>query len=85
MTACALAHSESGRAHRSPMPEEISVYLVTLVLLLWPLSVNGAPFYSADSASYLRGGAFGFDTGLLFLQQWWQSLVARGSRSDCGR
>ena len=58
---------------------EIVLFLITLVLLLWPLAVNRAPFYSADSASYLRGGAFGFDTGLLFLQNWWHSLIGAAS------
>ena len=64
-------------AHSDPTvrSREISTFLIALVLLLWPLAVNGAPFYSPDSASYLRGGAFGFDTGFLFLQNWWQSLV----------
>ena len=65
-------------AHSDPTVRsirEISTFLIALVLLLWPLAVNGAPFYSPDSASYLRGGAFGFDTGFLFLQNWWQSLV----------
>src|SRR5207248_528261 len=54
---------------------EVLIYLVTLLLLLWPLAVNGAPFYSPDSASYLRGGGFGFNTGLLILDHWWHSLV----------
>jgi hypothetical protein len=55
-------------------PGEILIYLVTLALLSWPLAVNQAPFYTPDSASYLRGGGFGFNTGLLFLQHWWESL-----------
>ena len=52
------------------------VFAVTLLLMLWPLAVNRAPFYSADSASYLRGGEFGFNTGLLILDHWGQSLFA---------
>lgn len=44
--------------------------------MLWPLAVNRGPFYAADSASYLRGGEFGFNTGLLILDNWWQSLFA---------
>jgi hypothetical protein len=72
------AHSAS--ADRSaPKSWEIVVYLITLALLSWPLAVNRAPFYSADSASYLRGGAFGLETGLLFLQHWWESLVTSPS------
>lgn len=66
--------------------QEIAVYLVTLILLLWPLALNWAPFYTADSASYLRGGGFGFDTGILALQHWWQGLfgltVAPASGGD---
>ncbi len=50
-------------------------FFTTLLLMLWPLAVNRAPFYSADSASYLHGGEFGFNTGLLILDHWWQSLV----------
>ena len=53
---------------------EILIFSVTLLLMLWPLAVNGAPFYSVDSGSYLRGGAFGFSTGLLIIGHWWQSL-----------
>ena len=63
----------------APRFRETVVYLITLLLLLWPLAINGAPFYSADSASYLRGGAFGFHTGLLFPQTWWQSLATTAS------
>jgi hypothetical protein len=46
---------------------EIIIYIVTLVLMLWPLAINRAPFYASDSASYLRGGALGFNTGLTIL------------------
>ena len=73
-----VAHSDpTGRTARRS--REIGTFLIALVLLLWPLAVNGVPFYSPDSASYLRGGAFGFDTGFLFLQNWWQSLVTTPS------
>lgn len=54
----------------------ISFFLAIWVLLLWPLLVNGAPFYSDDSSSYLRGGEFGFHTGLSMIEQWWHSLIA---------
>src|SRR5205823_13187151 len=54
---------------------EVLITAITLLLLLWPLAINGAPFYSPDSASYLRGGGFGFNTGLLILGHWWDSLV----------
>ena len=77
---------ESGTqvAKRLQWRAEILIFLATLLLILWPLAVNGGPFYGADSASYLRGGAFGFHTGLLMVQHWWQSLsgatpVALGS------
>ena len=53
---------------------EILIYAVTLLFLLWPLALNGVPFYSADSASYVRGGEFGFKTGLLLIDHWWHSL-----------
>jgi len=62
----------------------ILVYVATFLLLLWPLLVNGAPFYSDDSTSYLRGGRFGFNTGLLFVHQWWQSLVPASLPSSAG-
>ena len=67
---------ESGAqvAKRLQWRAEILIFLATLLLMLWPLAVNGRPFYAADSASYLRGGAFGFHTGLLMVQRWWQSL-----------
>jgi hypothetical protein len=58
---------------------ETGVFLATLLLLSWPLVVNGAPFYSEDSPSYLRGGAFGIHTGLLMLNDWWHSLGAASS------
>ena len=59
--------------------KEALIYGVTFLLMLWPLAVSGAPFYSADSSSYLRGGAFGFNTGLLILDHWWQSLFGAAS------
>jgi hypothetical protein len=77
--------ADSDSAERvDPGSREISIYLITVALLLWPLAVNGSPFYSADSASYLRGGAFGFNTGLLFLQQWWQSIASTASAVTAG-
>ncbi len=62
----------------------ILVYVATLLLLSWPLLVNGAPFYSEDSTSYLRGGRFGFNTGLLIVHQWWQWLVPASLPSSEG-
>ena len=77
--------ADSDSAERvDPGSREISIYLITVALLLWPLAVNGSPFYSADSASYLRGGAFGFNAGLLFLQQWWQSIASTASAVTAG-
>lgn len=55
--------------------DDIAIDLVTFLLMLWPLAINGAPFYSDDSSSYLRGGAFGFETGLSMLSEWWESIV----------
>ena len=55
--------------------QEIALFLLTTLFLTWPLVVNGSPFYTGDSASYLRGGSFGFDTGLLMLDHGWDSLA----------
>lgn len=77
------AHSDPSE-RTAPMTREIGIFLITLALLLWPLAVNRAPFYSPDSASYLRGGAFGFDNGLLFLQHWWQSLASAETAAIVG-
>ncbi len=77
------AHSDAAE-RTAPGSREIGIYLITLALLLWPLAINRAPFYSPDSASYLRGGAFGFNTGLLFLEQWWHSLVGTASAVTAG-
>ena len=60
----------------NPPIRAITFFLVTWLLLLWPLVVNGVPFYSSDSASYLRGGEFGFNTGILMIDQWWRLLFA---------
>src|SRR5512142_1500252 len=61
-------------------------YVVTFLFLLWPLLLNGAPFYFDDSASYLRGGRFGLSTGFLMVHHWWQSLgpdsLSNGTGSD---
>jgi len=69
-----MRESGAQAAKRLQWRQEILIFLATLLLMLWLLAVNGAPFYAADSASYLRGGAFGFHTGLLMVQDWWQSL-----------
>ena len=67
--------------NRLSMRKEALIFGVTLLLMLWPLAINGAPFYSSDSASYLRGGSFGFNTGLLIIGHWWQSLFDAASTS----
>lgn len=51
-------------------------FLLLTALLLWPLALNGHPFYIPDSASYLRGGATGIDTGILMLREWLQDIFA---------
>lgn len=58
---------------------EILIFAVTLALMLWPLALNGAPFYSSDSTSYLRGGGFGFHTSLMIVDNWWQGLVGHAA------
>ncbi|MCH8615255.1 hypothetical protein LZ016_03935 [Sphingomonas sp. SM33] len=58
---------------------EGAIFAATLLFMLWPLLLNGAPFYSEDSPSYLRGGAFGFSTGFLILGHWWQALLGSAS------
>lgn len=68
--ATSAANPESGGSRVA-----LVTFLLTLLLMLWPLAINRAPFYSADSASYLHGGEFGFNTGLLILDHWWQSLA----------
>ena len=55
--------------------QEIALFLLTTLLLTWPMFLNGAPFYAGDSASYLRGGNFGFHTALQMLDQWWNALA----------
>lgn len=57
-----------------------SLLLLTF-LLLWPLSLNWHPFYVADSASYLRGGGTGIETGMLMLREWWQGLFGSSGGS----
>ena len=69
-------------AQRTSWRGEILVYLITFLLLLWPLALNRGPFYSEDSASYLRGGGFGFNTGLLILDHWWQSIMGTSPAVD---
>ena len=58
---------------------EIAIFLITLLIMLWPLLLNRAPFYSDDSGSYLRGGEFGLNTGLSMIELWWNSLFAAPS------
>ena len=56
--------------------KDITIDIFIFIFMLWPLLINGGPFYSADSSSYLRGGTFGFNAGLLFLSQWWDTIFA---------
>ena len=56
-------------------------FSVAWLLLLWPLFVNGAPFYSEDSGSYLRGGEFGFHTGMRMIDQRLQLSTPVGSQA----
>lgn len=62
----------------------LSGFLISFILLLWPLLLNGRPFYSEDTTSYLRGGRFGFHTGLLMLHQWWQWTAPSSLPSGAG-
>ena len=71
----AVEESDATNAPVTWRQNDIAIDLVTFLFLLWPLAANGAPFYSDDSSSYLRGGWFGFETALLILSQWWQSLA----------
>ena len=73
---------EAAFAAAPRMRVALITFFTTLLLMLWPLAINRAPFYSADSASYLHGGEFGFNTGLLILDHWWQSLT--GSAASAG-
>lgn len=82
-----MRESGAEAANRLQWRQEIFIFLATLLVMLWLLAVNGGPFYGADSPSYLRGGEFGFHTGLLIVQGWWQSLsgatpVAGGSSPE---
>lgn len=52
------------------MAGETMVFLVTMLLLLWPVAINRAPFYSSDSASYVRGGELGVKTGRSIVERW---------------
>lgn len=64
------------------------LFALFTLLLLWPLSLNWHPFYVADSASYLRGGEAGVNTGLSMLREWWHGLlglsVEPGATADGG-
>ena len=68
-----------GASNKSIWRGEIIIFTVTLLLMLWPLAMNGVPFYSADSTSYLRGGGFGFHTGLMIVDNWWQGLAGHAA------
>ena len=61
---------------------EIALFLLTTLFLTWPLAMSGSPFYASDSASYLRGGNFGFDTALLMLDQWWNGLLGTSTAAS---
>ena len=54
----------------SDWKREILIFLVTWLLMLWPVAINRAPFYASDSASYLRGGELGFNTGVMMVDRW---------------
>ena len=64
--------------------QEIALFLLTTLLLTWPMFLNGAPFYAGDSASYLRGGNFGFHTALQMLDQWWTALAGASPVTSTG-
>lgn len=79
------AEKASGaRSSEVAFPGKVALFLIAWLLLLWPLVLNGAPFYSDDSGSYLRGGEFGFRTGLLIIDQWLQPTAAAGGHSTSG-
>lgn len=78
--AAAVANAKWGLSWR----QEIALFLLTTLFLAWPMFVNGAPFYAGDSASYLRGGNFGFHTGLQVLDQWWNALVGAPPLTSTG-
>ena len=62
----------SGGARTMSSRQELALFLLTTLFLTWPLAINGTPFYTGDSASYLRGGGF----GLQMIHQWWTALLA---------
>lgn len=80
----------AARASHNPRRLRVSLTFVALLtlLLLWPLSLNWHPFYVADSASYLRGGEAGVNTGLQLLHESWQWLFGSpappGGKADGG-
>ncbi|NUT00350.1 MAG: hypothetical protein HOP96_05190, partial [Sphingomonas sp.] len=78
------ASNIEGATHDAGWRDAAVIFSVTLLLMLWPLAINRAPFYSADSASYLHGGEFGFNTGLLILDHWWQSLIGTAAPAGGG-
>ncbi|MXO60728.1 hypothetical protein GRI89_14390 [Altererythrobacter salegens] len=66
-------HANTVKAPMQWRLRQATIDLVTFLMLLWPLILNGSPFYSADSGSYLRGGEFGFNTGLDVFWHWWDT------------
>ncbi len=64
--------------------QEIALFILTTLFLTWPLVINGSPFYTGDSASYLRGGSFGFHTGLQMLDHWWNALIGGSPVTSTG-
>ena len=78
-----VLHFRTDRSGNSPV-RVMLFFLSAWLILLWPLVVNGAPFYSADSGSYLRGGEFGFNTGWSMINQWWRSAFTASEPVTAG-
>lgn len=64
--------------------QELALFFLTTLFLTWPLAINGTPFYTGDSASYLRGGGFGLSTVLQATDQWWNSLFGPSQAALAG-
>ena len=73
-----------GLPNQTPERQGVLFFVCAWILLLWPLAVNHTPFYFGDSPSYLRGGAFGFDTGLAIFRQHWDALVGAVPNAGAG-
>ena len=64
------AHLDGGRVTFTTWKREAALWLIASVFLLWPVFVNSGPFYESDSASYIRGGKLGVETGVAMLDRW---------------